>query len=376
MHNFLKEIKLLIAGNELKEIYANSIIRTIAFGLVGIFIPIYFLKLGHSLNSVLIYLIIYFLSLLFFSSFVPYVESKIGLKKTITLGCIFVGLFLLSVVFLAKYESTLPFLALFFGFAQAFYWVPLNADFSLQIKEGSAGKSFGTWGFLVSLAGLLTPTVGGLLLSFFEFDILLIIGAILIWASVIPFLLSPDYQVLPRKKFLDIIFSKEKELFFEFFSEGMILGVFVIWPIYIYYINPGYLFIGIMSTIAGVATAFFKYFYGILSDKFSKIFLLKFGTMFMIFILIFAYLFKDIYSISIISFVLGFFFTMHNTPLETFFSEYSKEDPIKWMTLREFGLCLGRIVSLLILFFTYSFEYIFLSAAVFSLFFLLVKPIK
>ena len=57
MHNIFR------LKSELGEIYLNQVIQTFALALIGVFIPIYLLKLGFSLPVVLGFLAVYFLAL-------------------------------------------------------------------------------------------------------------------------------------------------------------------------------------------------------------------------------------------------------------------------------------------------------------------------
>ena len=376
MHNYLKDIKLLVSGNELREIYWSNAIRLFAFGLIGIFIPIMFLELGHSLEQVAEYLVWIYATMIAFSFGVSYLQEKIGLKKTIVVGSVITTLFFVMAGLFAEFVYLLPLFGFIFGVGRTLYWVPLKADFSLQVDEDKTGTYYGVWSMIATLTSVISPLIGGLLLTYLGFNLVLFVGVILMMASTIPLMLTIDYPVIPKKSLSCLFMGDLKEVFFEFVVEGLILGVHILWPIYIYTLNPSYFVVGLLSMFAGIAVAFFQYFYGVLSDKYSKLTLLKVGGVTIIVTFLIAYFIQNFYFIAGISFVLGFAMAMVKTPLESFFAGYAKEDPIKWMTVREIGLCAGRMIILLLFLSTLSFRLTFLATALGSIFLLTVKPLN
>ena len=122
--------------------------------------------------------------------------------------------------------------------------------------------------------------------------------------------------------------------------------------------------------------AVFRYFYGSFLDRVSKLTLLKVGTVFVFFTMILISFASNMITVLFASFFIGFFFAMQSMPLEIFYSERAKEDPIKWMAFKEVWLNAGRMMGLMVFFLAFSFQYIFITAAISSLGFLFVKPLK
>src|SRR3990167_1916337 len=89
-------------------IYLNNLLRGVAFSLVGIFIPIYFLTLGFSLSQVFGY----FLVLNLFSFLLA---RKMGYKLIIISSAFLVILFLILLTFLDTLNISIYFIGAILG---------------------------------------------------------------------------------------------------------------------------------------------------------------------------------------------------------------------------------------------------------------------
>jgi len=359
---------ILLSGTETRSIYTNGMIRAFGFGIAGVFVPIFLLEQGIPIPVIgLFYATLYSFFLVFALQSRVFEDVFGGIKKLIITGTVLSSIFLATLGKVPVYVS-----AILAGAGLGFYWVSVNTDFSIHVRKGKAGTALGVWNTVASVPALFAPLLGGWLLNVFGFDLVLMVSAAIVLASALPFVFSEDIFVVPGKRVKDTFIS---ELSAEFMMQGIIFIASVLWPVYIFVSGADLLVVGGLSTLASFALIVFRYFYGKVSDRVSRLFLLKAGALLSAVVWFLALTANDLVMMSIVSILLGFSGAMLGTPLFAFFSEYSKKDPFAWMTIREVSLCAGRVIAALFLFWFSSFNFIFGMAAFASLSLMFAKPV-
>ena len=130
-----------VGFDELSDLYASMLIRSLALSLVGIFVPIYLYKLGYSVQSILGYYAVFFMSRVVVDILVAFIVARIGPKHTIacsTLGNIFYLSMLLS---MQELGWPLPLLAVIGTITNSLFFVAFHTDFS-KIKHRNFAASY------------------------------------------------------------------------------------------------------------------------------------------------------------------------------------------------------------------------------------------
>ncbi|MCD6398999.1 MAG: MFS transporter [Candidatus Aenigmarchaeota archaeon] len=380
MHiNFLNIHRLVSLSKEMKEIYLNRLLQSFSLSLIGMFVPIHLMRIGYSLNQAILYLIMLYGGMMIFIPFASKISSKIGIKHTIAITFP-AWLLYFYLLFSLKFPSPLFLLiGAIYGFANVVYWVPLNSDFSRNSHKMRLGTEFGILKAIPLLVGAFAPMIGAVVITFFGFDNLIAVVCILLGVSLIPLFLTGDYKFnfgYSLKK----MFDKKHLIFFkDFFMKGILFASNVIWPIYVFvsFGSKGVIDVGLAATLGALGSMFFTLIIGRMSDKYSKMKLLKIGGLSNFFIWILAIVFVSPLSIMILSFIKGFLFVLIDLPMFVIACEQTNNrNNVEFMAFREFGLCLGRLSLLLIILFValeIRFFVVFLLAALASLYFFLSK---
>lgn len=281
-HHFWHFLK----NKEMNEIYLSLGIVNFALGLVSVFVPIYFYKLGFPLMQILFY---YFLlpvnSIILTRYVVAPLVIKVGVKKSI----------LYSVLFKIIFFGGLQFLP---GATWLFFILPtLNVlktqisslSYHLNFLEHSDAKKRGRevsaiFGSAL-LASLLAPLCGGLIIGLAGFNVLFTFAIALMIVSAIPILWLPD------KKTLEPVVFETKGMWREMFRKSNLplfvsyggyaieewIG-FVVWSLFLFFMLKSTATVGAINTIVAAITFLVFYFVGRLSDKKDKRQLIKFGN--------------------------------------------------------------------------------------------------
>jgi MFS family permease len=262
---------------ELKELYASLILRSLAFSLIGLFIPVYLLTLGFSLPDVIIFEILSSLVIILVSPLVVNLASSIGIKHTMLISVPIVLLFLGSFLYIQVYSIPLVIVAVFKGMMVPFYWVPLNSDFSKSEDKKASGRESAYYHVLPKLAGVFGPIGGGLVASLFGFSSLFWIAGIMVLGSAITPLASSDYKSAIAYQWKNLIRVKGKMLD-SLVAEGILMGAAIlIYPLYVYQSTNSVVALGEMGSVLYFGTFVFTLLAGWFSDKFSKRTLIRIG---------------------------------------------------------------------------------------------------
>jgi MFS family permease len=247
-HLFLHFLK----NRELDELYASMTIRAFAMGMIGIFVPIYLLKLDYSLGSVFFfYAVAYTFNALFIIPAAAF-SANYGFKHSIFISIPFLIALYILLYTLEASHWPLSLLAAAFGINRAFFWMGYHIDFSKFSDKENRWSEVGFARVLFFGSHFLGPLVGGVFLTIFGFKALYVLVIILLCMSVTPLFLSKDTHE-PVYFSVDKIFtySRVREGL-AFIGRGIETGVsLVIWPIFIFFsILGSFTALGLVSTLS------------------------------------------------------------------------------------------------------------------------------
>ena len=269
-----------VLNRELSEIYANIALKSFAFSLISIFVPLYLLKLGFGLGTVLIFFAVLFGTLGLLTPFAAYLASKIGLKRVILISVPPMILFYLLLGYLPAYPILLWVLAIIYGFSESLYVVSFQIDFALFSDKRHRSEEVGYQQAIPLILAVIGPVVGALIITAYNFSILFIITVLLLFSSAMPLFLSADVKKPYYFRLSDVFKKSNLKNALVFICGGCKdMGNFVFWPVFIFLILKDYLSLGIVASIAALVTVVFTVLIGMWSDKFGKKKMLKIGSL-------------------------------------------------------------------------------------------------
>ncbi len=189
--DFQKHFSLL-QNKEVDELYVNLGLRAFSFGLISVFIPLFFLSLGYSLIDVFVFFGLFSFFHIIFIIPAAYLSSKWGFKHVIIASQPFLILFFVSLYLLESSSIPLVLISFFLGVYSALFWFAFHADFAENSRDGERGKEVAFANIISSVASAVAPIIGALVIVYLNFSYLLVFVILIILASIIPLLLTED----------------------------------------------------------------------------------------------------------------------------------------------------------------------------------------
>lgn len=270
---------------ESTQFFTSIAIRTLALGTVLIFEPIYLYQyFGHSLS----------LTFLFFGAihglfglsavYGGKIMSKIGLKHSILFSHFFFFGYFLCLFFLPQI-SLLVFLAIIFkAFGMTLFWPAFHIDFCRFSEKNHQGREVGKMNIALLVPTIISPVIGGWILSIFNYPVLFTVVLVVLFASAIPMFLSTEAHIVygdSRQLAWQRIFKKSnRKINLGIIANSLEVGVnSYCWPLFMAVLAIGYSTMGGITTFALGMAALFTLYIGRMSDKIiNRVKLLNLGS--------------------------------------------------------------------------------------------------
>lgn len=263
-HNFLE----LFHHKELNELYLSVALRWFALALIGIYVPIHLVEIGESIPSVLIFLAIVNATHALTAPLMASVGARYGVKHLMVLSQPFLLIFYVLLVSLESYNWPLLLLGMVWGISKSLYFTGYHFDLALSGKEGQRGTEIGVIHIAVSLAKMLAPILGALIITYVGFTYLGVVVIILLVLSVIPLLMSRDRVEPFAIEWKNIFAGRRIRDGIAFFAHGVDSGVGIfIWPLFIFYaVFHTYTGVGAIVSLSMAVSLVLTYVIGKFSD--------------------------------------------------------------------------------------------------------------
>ncbi len=375
-----------ILNRELSELYLSNIIRAFAISLIGLFIPLYFLKLGYDISFVLLF---YFGIYLLYSLFLPFfgiLVKKIGVKHSMLISLPFLLLTYISLYYFEKNFNLIYLAILSNVICIGLYWVAFHLDFSKYSKDRYRGRELGFLNIANTGVMAAAPFLGGIILNYLNYRTLFLIVIFLLICSSYPLFLSREIyekREFTLKGFFTHSFEKTKiPEFLAFSGEGVgsvIEGL--LWPVFIFQLVKNYAILGGITSLAIFLTIAFTYFWGILTDKEANNRLIKTGVL----TNFFSWPLKMTIISPFTAFLVDLYSKLTNSaialPFNALVYKKAKKAPhmLGYVVFKEFAFNFPRALVFFLLYFIFTKSVIlgfisaFSIAAIFSLFILFLK---
>ena len=255
------------------QFFTSITIRSLALGMVLIFEPIYlYLYFGKSLSlTVLFFAVVHGL----YALLVVYggkIMAKIGLKQTMLFSHFFFIGYYICLFFIYQSFLLAPLAIILKVVGMTFFWPAFHTDFARFSESGYLGRQVGKMNIAFSLPTVISPIIGGAILSAAGYPALLIAVVVILFASSIPMFLSRETQVIytdSYQKAWKRIFKKEnKKNNLAFAVDAIETGINAyLWPLFMFILTIGYAAMGGIVTFALGVAALFTLYMGKISDK-------------------------------------------------------------------------------------------------------------
>ena len=352
MHNH-HHFFYFFANKELNELYASIALRSFALSMIGIFIPIYLLTLGYALEQVYLLYIVAYAAHAILAIPAGYFSSRFGFKHAILASILPSILFYYLLYSLPKYEWSLILLGILFGGYNALFWVGYHADFSKSSKKKKRGSEIGTSMIIQSLVTASGPFIGGMIIVYGNFQILLFTVSIIFLLSGLPLLLTKDVHEKNKFQISKIFKDKSIRETIGMIAKGTEGSVaFLIWPIFIYsviFVN-GAKELGFVTSLTLIASFLATYIVGKQTDKKERA-VLHTGSILNTIIWSVRTVVTTVVFVTLSNIFYGFSRMMIIIPFDSkSYSNAVKKNITEYTVFREFTINLGGIFTITLLY--------------------------
>ena len=334
-------------------------LRHMALAMISLFIPIFLYKTGFTIIEIaLLELARCFLSggMHYFAvSHIP----KWGVKKTLVISYV-----LNILLYLLLYQATflltkidwfvyLGVIALFNVAATTIYWTGHHVYFFNISTAADSGKKVGLIFSIPTLAGIISPFLGGVLISQFGFKIMFLVSAALLAVAGGSLFFSKNIEVeksnLNLKKILD---TKEMGKNIIFFIQGAgFHATSFFWPLLLFLSSVKLTSIGLLYLFSNLAYSIIGYFSGKFTDRRGNRKIVTIGSLGYGCSIIFRALATTITTMTFWQTMGGTFGSLLHIPLEAGFYKFtSRHDYYNAIMNRELYMYLGRIFIVFVFF--------------------------
>jgi MFS family permease len=266
------------ANSEIVEMFFFQLIKNMGTGIIGVFIPVYFYTQGLSILSIMIiFTVLSALHGLFAFFLGGSIVFKIGIKHTFVLVVILQALSFLII----KQGTDLIHISLWVvlaGFVSALYSIAHHSYIALNIDDSSAGKEVAVLSTAAIFAGILTPFMGGLLISLFGFQHVFTVGSALLLASVIPLFFSAEVSIVNQVRLFGLDRFREfwkscRPIALSTVGNGFNGSSAPLWDsLYMFKLLGGIQLLGALSSVVSAIQICVSYFGGSRSDAHKSVF--------------------------------------------------------------------------------------------------------
>lgn len=377
IHQFFK-------NKELNELYISFGVFNFALGLISVFVPIYLYKLNYSILEILFFFFITSVAFVVFSYPGAKIVSKLGVKHTMLTTIPILIAFFVGLRFIGEF----PILFFILPFLRAFKMILYNYSFHLNFIQHSdnkkRGREFSMAQASATMAGILSPFIGGIIIQLTNFSVLFFTGSAFLFIAMIPLFMTKDtYEKINfnRKNILLDMFKKENlPLLFSFSGYAIESWIgLILWPIFLFILAISVESIGAITSIAALLTFLVFYFIGKATDTKDKKSLLKIGTFLYFFGWVGRIFVGGATSALFVDTFKNLFQNFINVPWAIcFYDIAAKRNYFKFIVQREIIFNFSRMIALLVIMIIFSlnlphaFTLTFAIAALSSLFYMAI----
>lgn len=280
-HEHGHHIISFLHNRELNELYISVAIRHFGMSMIGVFVPMYLLQQGFTLQQVFLFVITYAIVHVLLVIPTSHLSSRIGLKHAIFLSTPFLVIFYLLLYSMPQFGWSLYLVAAVYGITKTLFWTSYHLDFSRFSTKKQRGTQIGIVKIIDAVVRTAGPIIGGVMITFIGFKALFATVSVVILASAIPLFFSKDIHEKMPVSYAKIFKGRSWRDVATLFGFGSQVGLMVlIWPLFIFSIlGEEYTKIGLVTSLSLLTSIIAMIFVSKFSNQHAKI-LLRFGSIF------------------------------------------------------------------------------------------------
>lgn len=344
-------------------------IEGLAGGLIGVFIPIYFLTLGYGLRDVFYFFIVNNLAILVLFLVAAAFAHRFGFAKTIGLRLLFLSANLFLLFNLKAYPNAFYLISLLSAAEIAFYWFPLHVIFAKATDHDKVDEHVSNLMALPALAKALLPFFGATITALFGFKALFVVAGVFYMASAVPLLFVGHIPVdvkISGAKIIEYVKRFKKYFAIETLlsAVGEVEGYLL--PIFLFLLFKDVMAVGAVATYLSLGSALFTMIIGKYSNHGNGRAFLRAGALSMALVWLARFTAETQTAFYLLSVVAGFCGVLISVPFSSMIYRNAKDSHVEdFIIFRELPISLGRIaLYLLALLIASSIKWSFVAAAV------------
>jgi MFS family permease len=365
---------------EISELYASTAIADLAIAIVLLFEPIFlYAELGFTVIEVLLFFAAVYALYIVFIPFGAKIISRFGYEH----GILFSIPFQIAYWFLlfgTKDNFWMIYLAaIIFAIEKALFWPAFHAIVARFARHEQRGREFSMLYAIFNIMHIVGPFIGGFLAQRYGLTVTFITASIIYFCSFIPLFMSREVFTPKIYRFHDTweLYKTYPMRFLGYFGFGEELLVLTIWPIFIYLVIKGYEETGAIVTIATLVATILALYIGKVTDRRSKQVLICSGTFIYTLVWLARAAVGNTFGVFITDALSRTSKDLVFIPISTVTYERAESTHIlPYVVGFEQALSVGKflaaVIGIIIFAITGSFIALFITAAVFSLFYMLI----
>jgi len=263
---------------ELSSVYIAMSLKTFAFSLIVLFIPIYLHNLGYSFRAILTYFTLVYLLCSIGEYVAGLLVSKYGSRYVLAASFPLMAISFVFLLTLGTYHWPLWFLAFVAALPQTLFWVPYHDNFSKAKHKKTAGKEIGKLGILVAIFGALGPVIGGIVAEEFGMQATIAISTIILLTAIPPLFRGKEIVRKRPVNMRNFSIRRNWKDMIAYSGYGIEASAsMVLWPFFLFLIIGTYKGVGFVATFALLLTISVMIFVGRVTDKYEKKNILRAG---------------------------------------------------------------------------------------------------
>jgi len=272
--------------SELGELYISMTLKTFAFSMIGVFVPIYLYQLGFSLQTIALYYSMYFIFRAPFNYLAGELTAKYGPKHVMSYAYVLTLVYLGMLMTIQYFNWSLWAIAFFASVSISFFFIGYHVDFSRIQVSKAVGSELSHVYLLQKVASAVGPLLGGLLAMTFGMHVVIGVSIVFILLAILPLMMTREPMLArERMSFKDLPIRKEFRNIVSFGAVGVGRQLTLsLWPLYIavfIFSENIYGMVGFVTSISVVASILMAKMIGSLIDNHKGGALVQYSTLFL-----------------------------------------------------------------------------------------------
>src|SRR3989339_1758656 len=164
MLHFIKTFWPQNMKRQVRELFISTTLVNLALSMVMLFEPIYLYQIGYSLQKIMLFYLIVYVTYFFLMPLGASFAKKKGYEFSILLGTILFIFFYISLFLIAQYPILFYISAFIYALQKTYYWPAYHADFARFCGHDEGGREISAMNVASSLVYIIGPALAGFII--------------------------------------------------------------------------------------------------------------------------------------------------------------------------------------------------------------------